>query len=391
MRPRVAVVHPFLVAGGGSEACALWTIRALQDDHRVTLVTMGRPDLAALDAKYGAGIDLAGLETRFLPLLPGTRTRGDALRGVPLARFCRRHAREFDVMISAYNAMDFGRPGIQRIADFSFDEGLRRELDPAEGAIAAASPLHRASAWRSAYLGLARALAGDRKEAWKKNRTAANSEWTAGVLRDRFGLASEVVYPPVAGAWPRLPWSEREDGFVVMGRLVPEKGIDLVIDILGRVRARKPVHLHILGRRVGTAYARELEDLVRRNADWVRLEGEMYGPEKEAFLARHKYGISGRRAEPFGIAVAEMAAAGQIVWVPDRGGQTEIVADPRLVYAGRDDAVSRIGSVIGVPAVEADLRAGLERRAAAFAPERFAAGMRRIVSDFLEDGRRHGA
>lgn len=390
MTPRVAVVHPYLVAGGGSEACTLWTIRALQDDHRVTLVTMGRPDLPALDAKYGAGIDLARLETRFLALPPGTRTRGDAVRGFPLARYCRRHAREYDVLFSAYNAMDFGVPGIQRIADFAFDEGLRRELDPAEGAAAAASPLHRTSAGRSVYLGLARALAGDRKDAWKRNRSVANSEWTAGILRDRFGLASEVVYPPVAGAWPRVPWNEREDGFVVMGRLVPEKGLGLVIDILGRVRERTPVHLHIVGRRVGTAYAREIEDLARRHGDWVRLEGELYGPEKEAFLARHKYGISGRRAEPFGIAVAEMVGAGQIVWVPDRGGQTEIVAEPRLVYAGPDDAFSRIVSVLGDPALEAGLRGGLERRVAAFAPERFTAGIRRIVREFLEDGRRHG-
>ncbi|HOW84476.1 MAG TPA: glycosyltransferase family 4 protein [Candidatus Aminicenantes bacterium] len=391
MTPRVAVVHPWLVAGGGSEACALWMIRGLQDDYRVTLVTMGRPDLAALDAKYGAGLDPDRVEIRGLALPPGTRTRFDALRAFPLARYCRRHAHEFDVMISAYNAMDFGVPGIQRIADFSFDEDLRRELDPAEGALAAASPLYRASAWRSAYLGLARALAGDRKDAWKRNLTAANSEWTAAVLRDRFGLASEVVYPPVAGNWPLVPWSEREAGFVVMGRLVPEKGIGLVIDILKRVRERRPVHLHIIGRRVGTAYAREIEDLARRNADWVQLEGEMYGREKDAFLARHKYGISGRRAEPFGIAAAEMVRAGQIVWVPDRGGQTEIVADPRLIYAGPDDAARRVLAVLDDPGLEAELRARLERRAGDFAPESFVGGVRRIVRDFLEDGSRHGA
>jgi len=391
MTPRVAIVHPWLVAGGGSEACALWMIRGLQEDHRVTLLTMGRPDLAALDAKYGVGLDRDRVEVRGLALPPGTRTRFDALRAFPLARCARRRRGEFDVMISAYNAMDFGTPGIQRIADFAFDEALRRELDPAEGAIAASSPLHRASPARAAYLGLARLLAGDRRDAWRRNRTLANSEWTAAVLRDRFGLASDVVYPPVAGSWPLVPWSEREDGFVVMGRLVPEKGIDLVIDVLRRVRERRPIHLHVIGRRTGTAFARRIEDLARRHAGWVHLEGEMYGREKDAFLARHKYGISGRRAEPFGIAVAEMVRAGQIVWVPDRGGQTEIAADPRLVYAGPDDAARRILAVLDDPGLEADLRARLERRAGVFAPERFVSGVRRVVREFLEDSRRHGA
>jgi hypothetical protein len=37
--------------------------------------------------------------------------------------------------------------------------------------------------------------------------------------------------------------------------------------------------------------------------------------------------------EPFGMAPAEMAAAGCIVFVPNDGGQIEIVnGDPRLVY-----------------------------------------------------------
>ena len=389
MKPRIAVIHPLLVAGGGSEACALETIRALQEDYRVTLITMGRPDLAALCAKYRAEIDLARLETELLPIPAGTARRFDAFRGVGLSRHCRRRARSFDIMISAYNVMDFGAPGIQMIADFSFDDRLRRELDLAGGV--AAGAFKKASPWRSIYLELARALAGDREEGWKRNLTLANSHWAGRLLRDRFGLSSRVVYPPVAGESPRVPWAEREDGFVVIGRLVPEKGLPLIMDILSEVRKVKPVHLHIIGRRGRTSYARKIEDLCRRHADWVRLEGEMYGPEKEAFLARHKYGLSGCRSEAFGIAVAEMVKAGLVVWVPDGGGQTEIVADASLIFDGPDDAVTRILSVITGAERETSLRRHLEGRAAAFSAERFGAEMRAVVRDFLTDSHSHGA
>lgn len=385
MTPRVAVVHPLLVAGGGSEAVALRTIEALQDGHHVTLITMGRPDLRVLNANYGTEIDLARLATRFQSVPPGLRKRFDALRGFRLARYCRRHARDFDAMISAYNVMDFGVPGIQMIADLSFDDGLRRELDFAGGV--AEGAFHKASAGRSLYLGLARALAGDRRDGWMRNRTVANSNWTAGLLRDRLGLASEVVYPPVVGDFPRVPWGEREDGFVAMGRLVPEKGIGTIVAILAEIRKERPVHLHIIGRRGPAAAAREIEELRRRHAEWVHLEGEMYGPEKERFLAGHKYGISGCRREAFGIAVAEMVKAGCLVWAPDGGGQTEILAHPELVYAGRDEAVAKIRGVLAEPEKQTRLRDHLRARAGLFSADRFVREVRTIVREFLEENR----
>ncbi len=401
MRPRVAVVHPRLVPGGGSEACAMWTAQALRGDHEVTLITTGRPDLAALDRSCGTSLDGTGLAVRTVALPPGTRTRFDALRGFRLARFCRRHAREFEVMISAYNVMDFGVPGIQRIADFSFDDALRRELHAGSGAAADDTPVpagacaggrvvaelvHGASAGRSLYLALARALAGGTRDGWKRNRTVANSEWTRRLLEERFGVRSEVVYPPVMPSLATAgSWDEREDGFVFMGRLVPEKGLDLVVDILSRVREKRPVHLHVLGREVRSSYTRAIEALRRRHGDWIRLEGPVYGAAKSAFLSGHKYGLSGCRSEAFGLAVAEMVKAGVLVWVPDGGGQTEIVAHPDLVYRDPGGAAGSILGALEDPARRDALRRHLESRAAAFSADRFAAGMRAVVRDFLKD------
>ena len=47
--------------------------------------------------------------------------------------------------------------------------------------------------------------------------------------------------------------------------------------------------------------------------------------EVRALMATHRYGIHGMREEHFGMAPAELARAGCIVWVPRGGGQMEIV------------------------------------------------------------------
>jgi hypothetical protein len=112
----------------------------------------------------------------------------------------------------------------------------------------------------------------------------------------------------------------------------------------------------------------------------------MYGQEKAAFIAKHKYGISGCRNEAFGIATAEMVQAGSLVWVPDGGGQKEIVAHPGLVYSGRDHAVSLIQAALGEPAVEAGLRRHLDGRAGLFSSSRFVGEMGALVRDFLKEG-----
>jgi glycosyltransferase involved in cell wall biosynthesis len=389
MKPRIAVVHPMLLPGGGSEACAMWTAQTLAEEGDVTLITMGRPDLAALNRSSGTDLGPGRIAVLSLAVPPGMRKRFDALRAFRLERYCRRHARDFDVMISAYNAMDFGAAGIQIVTDFSFDDGLRRELCAAGGG--SGGRLYRASAARSLYLGLGRALAGRTPDGWKRNRTVACSAWIQGLLKERFGVPSEVIYPPVTGAAPSTPWEEREEGFVVMGRLVPEKGFGSVVDILARVRRDRPVHLHVIGRRGRAAYARELEALRRRHGDWIHLEGELYGRDKEALLARHRFGISGCRNESFGIAVAEMVKAGEVVWVPDGGGQTEIVAHSGLVYGGPDDAAALILAALAGPERMADLRRHLERRAALFSPGRFAGGIRTLVLDFLREARADAA
>lgn len=383
-RRRVAIFHPCLKEGGGSEAQALRAAEALEPDHDVTLVTMGEPDLERLNSYYGTRLRAERIAVVSFPVPRFARRRFAALRAAGAIRYCRENASCFDLMISAYNVIDFGVRGIQFIADFSFDDRLR-EMDRSEPN-AALRAAHRNRLLRAPYLALARALAGASRDGWRRNLTIANSDWSARTLREAFGIEARRIYPPVAEVPPGLPWDERESGFVYLGRISPEKDIETLVAILMAVRAAgSDVHLHIVGEGSDSGYAARIRDLVRRNADWVFLEGKMAGAEKAAFVGRHRFGISACWNEAFGISVAEMVKAGCLVWVPAGGGQTEIVGQPELIFASREDAAGRILRVMDDRGIQAALRTDLEARASMFSAARFAEEVRAVVSGFLGD------
>lgn len=134
---------------------------------------------------------------------------------------------------------------------------------------------------------------------WRKNLTLANSRWTVALLRERYGIEVEVLYPPAVNHFSARPSRERENGFVCLGRVVPEKRIDFVIEVLRMVRqSGHPVHLHIAGEIGGSAYERSIRELGRQHRDLIFLEGLVAGEEKKNLLAAHRFGISARENEP---------------------------------------------------------------------------------------------
>ena len=79
---------------------------------RVALVSGGRINLPELNTFYGTAIESNECEIVELPLpWPLAKAEwGAALRGAFVNRSMRRHLNRFDVLISAYNIVDFGRP-----------------------------------------------------------------------------------------------------------------------------------------------------------------------------------------------------------------------------------------------------------------------------------------
>lgn len=384
MKKKIAIIHPRLMPGGGSESCAMQAAEVLKKEYDVVFLTMGKVDLEKLNEFYGTNIGSGDVKIISLPIPKLFEKKFDALRSYKLARLVRKLSKNFDVMVSTYNLMDLGKKGIQFVADLSFDDNLQRIFDP--------SPT-KSNKWfykdtflRKCYLKLAEILPGGSKENFKKNITIANSEWTKNLLKKYLDISSEVIYPPVAGEFPQIAWAEKENGFVCLGRVSPEKQIEKIINIIREVRKNDGnIHLHIIGQANEKGYAKMIKELCRENKQWCFWDGPMFGSQKNDFIAKHKFGISGRQNEPFGIAVAEMACSGAIVFAPNGGGQVEILVDKNLTYKSIEDAVVKINKILYDKSFQEEARGRLSSQISKFSVENFRSRVRELVKQFLEE------
>ncbi|MGH7889069.1 MAG: glycosyltransferase, partial [Thermodesulfobacteriota bacterium] len=297
-----------------------------------------------------------------------------------LMRVCRRMRKNYDVIISANDEIDFGCKGIQYLHYPHMHEKIRPILD---------FPWYRKLGgilngnyrpWM-----LISAFSYDRM---KKNITLVNSNWTGNKVREFYGIEPRTVYPPVPGDFPDVSWEKKENGFVCIGRFHPVKRFEMIIEILGKIKMKNPeLHLHIIGTKARESYAynyyEQLHLLSNANASWVFLNENLSREELIEVVAKHRYGIHAHQEEHFGIAVAEMLKGGCIPFVPNDGGQVEIVGgDERLVYRTEEEAIEKITRVMSNPEEQTLIRSYLNSRMELFSTETFMSQIREIVRGF---------
>ncbi len=385
---KVLMVQRTLQPTGGGDAVAAWMLQALREEYAITVLAWQRPDLEGLNDFYGTSLRPSDFQAFAAPQLlrrlyaldPDPNSfQGFAL----LMRLCKVVHDRFDVLITADNETDLGRRGIQYI-HYPYLHTSYRQMYPERAGRGSAvlwrAIMNRCRPWRL--------MSGFSFDRMKTNLTLVNSNWTGARVRELWGIDSRTVYPPAAGVFPACRWSERENGFVCLGRIAEEKKFGEIIDILAAVRSSgHDVHLHIIG--VPGSRAAELRylDRVRRrvheNANWIRLHERLPRDELVRLVAKHRYGIHALVEEHFGIAVAEMVRAGCIVFVPGCGGQLEIVGpEERLLFGSKDEAVAKILRVLENPGEQHTLRGHLAARSALFSEERFMGEIQEIVRAF---------
>jgi len=383
---RIGIIHPKLIEGGGSEARALYIAEALKNNYNITIITTYLTSLSSLNEYYGTSLtpkDIKIIGHPFSPFLKRIKYF-NAIRGALFSRFCKNIAGSFDLLISAYNVMDFGKEGIQFIADFSFSDKLRRKFTPRKQGLK--NSFYNENVLRKIYLSFGHFLSGISQEGYKKNLTIANSKWSAEVLRKKFGIESEVIYPPVVSGFPVVPWDKKKNGFIYIGRLVPEKKIDFIIEVLDKVRkCGFDIHFHIIGPLDNSTYVKYLKRIVKMKGDWIKLEGAKFKKDKQKLLAEHRYGITAHPNEAFGISIAEMVKAGCIVWVPDGGGQAEIVDSKKLTFKNNDDAIQKIAKVLKSNKLQEELKKHLKKQSLNFSAEIFKKEVKKLVKNYLEN------
>lgn len=364
-------------------------MQGLLGQYNVNIITSGPVDFDVLNAYYGTSIpaDAVHVDRPALPVYFSQAHIGDALRCSLHQRYCRKVSPNYDVLISGYNPCDFGRPAIHRVADFSWDAEIFNQYDSAPEKTQRL--IHRDNYLRRTYLAVCQRIGrpSGRDLFSGEDILIANSRWTADILRKKYQCAGvRIVHPPAPGGFPDVPLAQRDKGFVCLGRVAPEKRIHEMIDIVGDLRklGHTDAHLHVIGGVEDTAYGRMVMDMAEKRQSWVHLEGSRHGKEKRHLLASHRFALHGRRAEPFGIAVAEMVHAGCIAFVPNEGGPPEIVGDePALCWDDHMDAVRKIDAVLRCEALQVELHQKMLARRSFYTVESYQQGIRDLVEEML--------
>jgi len=377
---KVLLVQPSLQPPGGSTAVAVWIIEALRREHAVSVLTWTPVDLAPINRYYGTS--LLASEFKASGVHPIVRWLIDRVPGPTgklktslLLRLCQRIKDDYDVIITANNEADFGRKGIQYV---HFPRAYQPRLN------ADLRWHHFSPALVNAYYHLCRRISRFSVDRMKQNLTLVNSDWTGTKVREWHGIEATTLYPPVPGVFPEVPWKDRENGFIAIGRIAPEKELEKMIDSLAAARSQGwDIHLHIVGSPEDSRYHKQIVQRVHGNASWIFLEENLSREELVGLVSMHRYGIHGMAEEHFGIAVAELVRGGCLVFVPRGGGQVEIVgADDRLLYSTVEEAVTKIVRTMSDPNVQRSLRDRLASRKELFSTDHFTLRIQELVRHF---------
>jgi glycosyltransferase involved in cell wall biosynthesis len=370
---RVLFVQPSFSPPGGGNGVASWMLQALVQAHDVTVLTWAPVDFDELNRFWGTSLSpgecrLIRVPAALRRTLERTPIPLGLVRTAVMMRMARRMRARFDVPITCNNEADFGKVGVQYLHYPWHAPRPAADLHWYHGGL----PLR-------AYYALCWRVAGFRLDRAQRNITLVNSDWTGRLIRAQ-GFVTRTMYPPVVAGTEPPAWETRAPGFVCIGRVVPEKELDRVIDIVAGVRRHVPgVTLHLVGTRDDGPYYDRIA--ARARAEGFTLHQSITRRALVELVAANRYGIHGMREEHFGMAPAEMVRAGCLVWVPNGGGQVEIVDDPRLTYDSVEDAVGKIVAALRDPHEESTLRKHLAARAPLFSPERFMRAVRAAVED----------
>ncbi|ELY67056.1 glycosyltransferase family 4 protein [Natrinema versiforme] len=371
----IAVFHPDLSSRGGGEAVCMNVLDALENEHTVTLYTLVRPDFESLNDYYrtsvsDVAIDHFGTTGRLLAKTGSVAAEyADVTFGRLQSSILNRYLdrRNHDLVVSTYNEFSFESPAIQYIHFPNF--GVTRN-----------------SLLYQVYDRICDAIDGFNKMKIRESALLANSEWTAEVVEGIYGVRPDVVYPPIdTEGFDRLPWNDRESGFISIGRVEPSKHVLRNIEIVLRLRQRgHDVHLHHVGPVSHDRYAQKVR-AVADGRDHIHLEGMVPRQELVDLICSHQYGLHGKEQEHFGMAVAELAAGRTLPFVHDSGGQREIVDNqPELLYDDTEAAVDTLDRVLVDTDLQEHLQTVLPDVEARYGRDRFRETIRTAVNRRLE-------
>lgn len=399
--PRAVVFMPTLRAGGGAERYAVSVVTVLRSlGYGCTLSYEGDVTRGWIEAQFGA--DMTGVRLDRLPdLPPAAGELPDAMRSLARDVAWHRHLRELgaDIFVNCLFRSELPGAGRRNVYVCHFPHRLRDD-----------------------YQGLARrgymvTMAGVRRQFLDDGHgfldsydvVCANSQFTAGHVRRRWGV-EPVVVPPACPDM-QVPGVAKEKLVVAVGRIepvvsgVPNKRLDVLIDTFAAM-----TDLHRTGWRLVVAGAcsagnRDVLAGLEERAEGAPIEIRPNIPYEQlrrlysaASIYWHAqgYGEDGtarpETQEHFGITTVEAMSAGCIPVVIDTAGPREVaeVVDGAKLWHTLSELSARTREVAGLTAQErAVVAARCRQRAGEYDDQHFTERFGRVVASVLEDAVRN--
>jgi glycosyltransferase involved in cell wall biosynthesis len=311
--------HPFLERGGPTVKVRSIAEGLARRGHRVTVLTSwyGRP----FTARH---VQLGGVEVIYLRARATYRA---TTFNSGLFAFCKKRLADFD-LVHIYGLYDLLGPVV---AHYCHKRSVPYVLEP----LGMVRPIDRSFRMKRVW----HAFFGKPllRHAGLLIATSQQEEQELledGYSRERVALRyngvdlKEFASLPARGAF-RAEWALPADEPIVLflGRLIPRKGVDLLIEAFSRacpLRGR----LVIAGPEGEIGYLTKMRELARakRVEDRTVFTGPLYGDQKKAALVDSQVFALPSRYENFANGVAEAIACGIPVIVSDRCGISEFVA-----------------------------------------------------------------
>ncbi len=178
----------------------------------------------------------------------------------------------------------------------------------------------------------------------------------------------------------------RNRDVVFLGRLVREKGVDVLLRALGRLQQRhQRLHLTVIGEGPDEARLRSLAHQlgVAGQVEWA---GRLQGEALALALSSHRImAVPSVWREPFGVVALEGLASGCRLLVSDNGGLIEAAGPSARHFAAGDDAAlaDALEASIATPAT-ADQTAGADDHLASFRADRVATQYETLFRHLME-------
>jgi glycosyltransferase involved in cell wall biosynthesis len=362
--PRVAIVHEWLTIPGGSEDVVMELLQMFPSAELFTSVYDPEP--------WPPLITERPVHASYLSRIPGAKDHYPKLLPLMTRAYRSFDFSHFDLVVSSSHACAKNirtPPGVLHVCychtpmRYAWDESLL-EGEEIGRATRLALPLM-----------LRRLRRQDVEGAASPDAFVANSRNVADRIRRYYGRTAEVVNPPVDVTRLLTLPRDSSDHYLVFGRVVPYKRVELAVAACARLGRRLKV--------AGDGRAMASVRAATTGHAGIELLGRVEDPERDTLM-------SGARAllfpgeEDFGIVPVEAQAAGLPVIAYSVGGASETVVDGRtgVLFDGQS-ALGLASAIERFEGLRLDEHA-IRENAARFGRERFRTEMAGVIERAAE-------